>query len=184
MKSVLRDHCHERLPVLKDHILLIGPIHVFQCNWTCHQRPSVLRDHIFMANGVVFQDWFCCTWDLQIFTKTRNLSEIFQRYSIHHLYFFLLLPRTIYAWLLPRTWMSPWQPLLSSTSSTTVSVAMKRGHENTPCCSNIPPMEEYPGTHSKISMMKICSKTEGIYSSFWNIGMKIAWWTTRYNRSF
>ena len=60
VKPVLRDHCHERPPVLKDHIIPAeGP--TFQCNWTCHQRPPVLRDNIFMANGVVFQDRFYCT---------------------------------------------------------------------------------------------------------------------------
>ncbi len=32
-------------PVLKDH---------------CHDRPPVLTDHIFVANGVVFQDRFYC----------------------------------------------------------------------------------------------------------------------------
>ncbi len=54
------DHCYERPPVLKDHILVAeGP--TFQCNWTCHQRPPVLRDHIFMANWAVFQDRFYCT---------------------------------------------------------------------------------------------------------------------------
>ncbi len=57
VKAVLTDHCHERPPVLKDHIFLVeGP--TFQCNWACHQRPPVLRDQIFMANGVVFQDRF------------------------------------------------------------------------------------------------------------------------------
>ncbi len=29
-------------------------------NWTCHQRPPVLTDHIFVANEVVFQDRFYC----------------------------------------------------------------------------------------------------------------------------
>ncbi len=59
VKPVLRDHCHERPPVLKDHTFLGG--HTFQYNWTCHQRPPVLIDHIFKANGVVFQDRFHCT---------------------------------------------------------------------------------------------------------------------------
>ncbi len=60
VKPVLTDHCYERPPVLKDHILVAeGP--TFQCNWTCHQRPPVLKDHIFMANWAVFQDRFYCT---------------------------------------------------------------------------------------------------------------------------
>ncbi len=60
VKSVLRDHCHERQPVLEDHIFMAeGP--AFQCNWTCHQRPPVLRDHICMVNRVVFQDRLFCT---------------------------------------------------------------------------------------------------------------------------
>ncbi len=53
VKPVLWDHCHERPPVLKDHLLLVeGP--TFWCNWTCHQWPPVLRDHtcIFTANRV------------------------------------------------------------------------------------------------------------------------------------
>ncbi len=61
VKSVLRDHCHERPLVLKGQIFLAeGP--TFQCtgNWTWHQSPPALRDHICMANGVVFQDRFYC----------------------------------------------------------------------------------------------------------------------------
>ncbi len=48
VKPVLRDHCHERPPVLKDHIILAGPR--LQYNRTCHQRPPVLTDHIFVAS--------------------------------------------------------------------------------------------------------------------------------------
>ncbi len=60
VKPFLRDHCHERPPVLKDQIFLAeGP--TFQCNWTCHERPPALKNHICMANGVVFQDRFYCT---------------------------------------------------------------------------------------------------------------------------
>ncbi len=61
VKPVLRDHCHDRQSVLKDHILLAeGP--TFHCNWTFQQRPPVLRDHIFfMDNGAVFQGRFYCT---------------------------------------------------------------------------------------------------------------------------
>ncbi len=58
-KPLLRDHCHERLPVLTDNAFSAGP--TFQYYWTCHQRPPVLTDHIFVANGVVFQDRFYCT---------------------------------------------------------------------------------------------------------------------------
>ncbi len=57
MQPVLRDHCHERPPVLTDHAFSTeGP--TFQYNWTCHQRPPVLTDHSFVANRVVFQDRF------------------------------------------------------------------------------------------------------------------------------
>ncbi len=49
VKPVLRDHCHERPPVLKDH-KCFAESPTFQCKWTCYQRPPVLRDHIFMAN--------------------------------------------------------------------------------------------------------------------------------------
>ncbi len=59
VKTVVRDHCYERPPVLKDYTFL-GE-HIFQYNWTCHQRPPVLTDHIFVANRVVFQDRFHCT---------------------------------------------------------------------------------------------------------------------------
>ncbi len=51
VKPVLRDHCHNRPPVLKDHIFLAEGL-AFQCNWTCQQRPPALRDHIFMASRV------------------------------------------------------------------------------------------------------------------------------------
>ncbi len=46
VKPVLRDHCHERPPVLKDH-QFGAESSTFQCKWTCHQRPPVLRDNIF-----------------------------------------------------------------------------------------------------------------------------------------
>ncbi len=59
VKLVLRDHCHDRPPVLKDHTFLVeGP--TFQYNCTCHQRQPALSDHIFVAKGVVFQDRFYC----------------------------------------------------------------------------------------------------------------------------
>ncbi len=57
MKPVLRDHCHERPPVLTDPTFLAeGP--TFQYN--CHQRPPVLTDHISVVNRVVFQERFYC----------------------------------------------------------------------------------------------------------------------------
>ncbi len=44
VKPVLRDHCHERPPALKD---IPGRRFYMQCNWTRHQRRlPVLRDHI------------------------------------------------------------------------------------------------------------------------------------------
>ncbi len=49
VKPVLKDHCHKRPPVLKDH-KCFAESPTFQCKWTCYQRPPVLRDHIFMAN--------------------------------------------------------------------------------------------------------------------------------------
>ncbi len=53
VKPVLRDHCHDRPPVLKDHTFLAeGP--TFKHNWTYHQRPPVLTDHIFY--------FFCGQW--------------------------------------------------------------------------------------------------------------------------
>ena len=59
VEPVLRDHYHERPPVLKDRqVSAESP--TFQCKWTCHQKPPVLRDHIFMANGAVFQYRFYC----------------------------------------------------------------------------------------------------------------------------
>ncbi len=60
VKPVLRDHCHERPPVLTDHAFSAeGPI--FRYNGTCHERPPVLTDHIYVANWVVIQDRFYCT---------------------------------------------------------------------------------------------------------------------------
>ena len=37
VKLILKDHYHERPPVLKDQIFMVE-IPTFQCNWTCHQR--------------------------------------------------------------------------------------------------------------------------------------------------
>ncbi len=48
----------ENKPSIYLSILAEGP--KFQYNWTCHQRLPVLRDHIFKANRVVFQDSFYC----------------------------------------------------------------------------------------------------------------------------
>ena len=64
VKPVLRDHYHDRPPVLTGHTFE-AERRTFQYNWTCHQRPPVLKDHIFVANGVVFQDRFYCTQLLQ-----------------------------------------------------------------------------------------------------------------------
>ncbi len=60
VKPVLRDHCDERPPVLKDHTFLAaGPTFQYNHdNWTCHQIPSAWRDHTFVVNWVVFQDRF------------------------------------------------------------------------------------------------------------------------------
>ncbi len=60
MKPALRDHCHERPPVLKDHIF-ISEGSTCRYKWSCHHRLPVLSDHIFMANRVVFQDRFYST---------------------------------------------------------------------------------------------------------------------------
>ena len=59
VKPILKDHCHERPPIMKDQIFLAEG-QTFPCDWTCLQRPPILRDHICMANGVVFQDRFYC----------------------------------------------------------------------------------------------------------------------------
>ncbi len=49
LKPVLRGHCREGPPVLKDHIFL-KEVSIFYFNWTCRQRlhKPVLRDHIFV----------------------------------------------------------------------------------------------------------------------------------------
>ncbi len=57
VKPVLRDHCHERLPVLTDHTFLVEGSNFSIIE---DQRPPVLTDHIFVASGVVFQDRFYC----------------------------------------------------------------------------------------------------------------------------
>ncbi len=64
VKPVLRDHCHEGLPVLTDHLLL-AERPTFQYFWTCHQRPPVFPDHIFVANRGAFQERFYCKSLLQ-----------------------------------------------------------------------------------------------------------------------
>ncbi len=59
VKPVLRDQCHERPPVMKDHTFLAeGRTLVLHLNIT---GPPVLTDHIFVVNGVVFQERFYCT---------------------------------------------------------------------------------------------------------------------------
>ncbi len=60
VKPVLKDHCCERPPVLKDQIFL-SESPTFQCNWTCPNRPPVLINCICVwANGLVFRDRFYC----------------------------------------------------------------------------------------------------------------------------
>ncbi len=44
--------------LLKDHIF-VAESSTFQYNWTCHQRSPVLRDHISMSEGLVFQGRLC-----------------------------------------------------------------------------------------------------------------------------
>ncbi len=44
-KELMVDTTTTVIPVLTDH---------------CHERPPVLTDHISVANGVVFQDRFYC----------------------------------------------------------------------------------------------------------------------------
>ncbi len=94
MEPVLRDHCHERQPVLKDHIFLaVDP--TLQGNWTCH--------HIFTANGVVFQHRFyysynyisishlILSWFLySILYFTINTLRESHRNSYHNSYWVLL----------------------------------------------------------------------------------------------
>ncbi len=51
VKPVLRYHCQERPPVLKDHIILDeDPTVSFLiiCLYICHERPPVLKGHIFV----------------------------------------------------------------------------------------------------------------------------------------
>ncbi len=74
VKPILKDHCHERPPVLKDQIFLAQRT-AFHCSWTCHQRPPILRDHILMAHGVVFQDRFYCICFFVFFLEIKVLVE-------------------------------------------------------------------------------------------------------------
>ncbi len=58
MKAVLTDHCHERSPVLKDHIFLaIGPTPVTKT--TCLERP-------YFYDPLGFQDRFHCKPNLMV----------------------------------------------------------------------------------------------------------------------
>ncbi len=60
VKPVLRDHCHERPPVLTDHAFSAeGP--TFQYKWTCYQRPPVLTDHIFCGQ------WGGLSWKVLLY---------------------------------------------------------------------------------------------------------------------
>ena len=60
---VLRDHWHERSPVLKDHIFLAEGS-IFQCHWTSRAEPVTRThlpwDHIFKPPLAVFQERFYC----------------------------------------------------------------------------------------------------------------------------
>ncbi len=58
VKSVLRDHCHERPPVLIDHTIFAeGP--TFQYNWTCAPETNCLDRTQFCGQwgGPLYQ-WF------------------------------------------------------------------------------------------------------------------------------
>ncbi len=57
VKPVLRDHCHDRPPVLKDPIFLAGLI--FQCCWTTYLSPKTAcleRAHLYGKWGVLSRE--------------------------------------------------------------------------------------------------------------------------------
>ncbi len=60
MKPVFqRDHCHERPPLLTDHVFLAEGL-TFQYHWTCHQRPPVLVDGFQHRFYCIIQHRFYC----------------------------------------------------------------------------------------------------------------------------
>ena len=75
VKPVLWDHCHERPPVLNDHILCRFSCISVQINLSL--KATFLRDHIFMDNGVVFEDRFYCTCLVNLFVALFSLYPIF-----------------------------------------------------------------------------------------------------------
>ncbi len=67
VKSVLRDHCHERPPVLKDQIFLVD-CPTFQ--WQCHKRSPVL-----WPMGVVLQERLYCNQNIIILAIMVTISN-------------------------------------------------------------------------------------------------------------
>ncbi len=109
VKPVLRDHCHERPPVLTDHAFSVEGS-TFQYNWTCHQRPPVLTDHIFVASGVVFQDRFYCRtkerWCRWVMHGKTNQKKKKKRSAEITLYDqFIINSPKINDWNLPETYL-------------------------------------------------------------------------------
>ena len=84
VKPVLRDHCFETPPLWKTTIFWHKNL-LFKTNKrTCHQRPPVLRDHIYLLRGVVFQDRFHCVstihkYDSLAFERPHTVESLFLR---------------------------------------------------------------------------------------------------------
>ncbi len=81
VKPVLRDHCHERLPVLKDQIFLAeGPS--FQCNELSLSPKTICLEKLhLMANGVVLQDRFYCNY----YPMADSCNPVYKVYTIYNI---------------------------------------------------------------------------------------------------
>ncbi len=78
VQSVLRDHCHERPPVLKDLIFLAeGP--TFQCNWTCHKEHLSSESTFVWPMGWSFKSGLHCT------TRTIRANSAWKKKKLYSL---------------------------------------------------------------------------------------------------
>lgn len=88
VKSVFRDHYHERLP---------WPVMVREQRfWTCDEKPPVSRDHIFLVQGAVSRDGFTRIIIWNTCERQKEWEEFytvfFQSSILFYRWWFLLVP--------------------------------------------------------------------------------------------
>ena len=81
VKPVLRDHCHERPPVLivLDDRMFMVEGSTFHCSSTCHQRTPVLRDQwaVVQDRSTVYSPALCTIFYCFTITSYRLRTTFF-----------------------------------------------------------------------------------------------------------